>query len=85
MTVLITADTRDEAITALLDKLDALRADTKHRPDYYSKADWRGQLHRRAMVARMVAVRHAIGDLRPPRWPSWYRTEPTVAWSREGR
>lgn len=86
MTVLIQSTTRDVAIDALRDKLDALRTDVRlRRFDYFDKADVYGRMHRNRMAAAMVDVRRAIRDLQPPRWPAWYATEPLMAYHVEGR
>ena len=88
-------DTRDLAIEALLDKLDALRSDVRQRPDYFDKADIYGRLHRNRMASLLVSVRTAVADLRLEQklarmaspWPTWM-AEPdnaAEAWSWEGR
>ena len=82
----MTPETRGIAVEAIEYRLDSLiNSIRKHRFAHYRKGDWRGDIHRRDAARDLRAMRSALRELKPRPWPAYYRTEPTVAWSRENR
>ena len=82
----MTPATRTTLLRILRRELDLMETDRRAAPDYwYLKGDWRGDMRRKRRADELRAIRSAIRELKVDEWPAWYATEPTVAWSREGR
>lgn len=84
----MTPETRALALKALGRLHDDLMVElTEGRRRRYLK--WGGTFGpnpERVRLAREIrATRRAMRELKPATWPTWYATDPTVAWHREGR
>ena len=64
----MTRETRATCTRALYERLDFLERDVRDNADFYDKADWRGQQHRKNAAREILSIRRALKELRFIDW-----------------